>query len=930
MPGILPMKVIKVGPSAQSRIAQACDRCRSKKIRCDGITPCCSQCANVGFECKTSDKLSRRAFPRGYTESLEERVRALELEVKELKDLLDEKDEKIDILSKIQSSTRRPSLPASPLSLTDAPSPSIPKSYDHFKVHQSPVLVNANGADACFMGPSSGRSFVDALKSKIQESGHSCPGFSVDSCFPSRIRAAPAIEDSEATPGRLVWDQLINTFFQEWAPLFPVLHRPTFLEFYAQFTSDPESMKTHVYTTQLNLVFSIASISTEGNQDNLPYFERQWRSALEEHTSEHELATLQCLILAEIYCICKADYKSLLKYNGIAVTLALRLGLHQSQKRYSAGALTQETRKKVFWSLYTIDCFAASILGLPKLMKDEDIHTEFPADIDDENVTERGFQPTLPGESTRLSNSLALFRLAQVMSRVLKDLYPAAPSYSVSMGTVSLLNDELDSWHDALPSHLRLEFAQDKPSTNMTSSRSPLISLVYNYTRTLIHRQVTTSNLDAKASSSTVTMAESSKRIVQIVQLLEERGMSFAMCINKNELLALSAFGLIYQSVDLNEGSKILQDNQRTVASVLEILNSRSYPGFSTMRKISNAVFPRTQPIKSASPEEDRKVSRRDSTASMPAPQSASKLAKKQLQAIASRFSFGSNRASSISSSHESPKQHRRSPSQALAIGNLALYARNNGGSQASLASVHSAPLPRRTYSESIHHHASQAELTPRSLSIQTPRPNLDYLSFEAEEHPTSPGFDPSHSIYPNVHQQQHDQHHSQHGQNPMQASEWERLVNFMNQSSQSQLATPLTPSHYDLRIQSSYPGPPNAGSSPDLLSATTSSYVDTSPSVAANDWASDACSWSVSGTSAVGSNAPHDHFGSQPSGVMGVPTQSVFSVSEESLTSGDDLSGCDLGAVHVADYLGVGVYLPSLDGESFDGHDRMERVYST
>lgn len=97
------MKVIKVGNGSQSRIAQACDRCRSKKIRCDGIRPCCTQCANVGFECKTSDKLSRRAFPRGYTESLEERVRTLEAEVRELKNLLDEKDEKIDVLSRIHS-----------------------------------------------------------------------------------------------------------------------------------------------------------------------------------------------------------------------------------------------------------------------------------------------------------------------------------------------------------------------------------------------------------------------------------------------------------------------------------------------------------------------------------------------------------------------------------------------------------------------------------------------------------------------------------------------------------------------------------------------------------------------------------------------------------------------------------------------------------
>ena len=82
-----PTKVIQVGDNAQNRVAQACDRCRRKKIRCDGKRPCCTQCANVGFECITSDKLSRRAFPRGYTESLEEKVRSLQAEVRQLRNL---------------------------------------------------------------------------------------------------------------------------------------------------------------------------------------------------------------------------------------------------------------------------------------------------------------------------------------------------------------------------------------------------------------------------------------------------------------------------------------------------------------------------------------------------------------------------------------------------------------------------------------------------------------------------------------------------------------------------------------------------------------------------------------------------------------------------------------------------------------------------
>jgi hypothetical protein len=160
MPGILPMKVIKVGATSQSRIAQACDRCRSKKIRCDGIRPCCSQCANVGFECKTSDKLSRRAFPRGYTESLEERVRSLEAEVRELKDLLDEKDEKIDMLSKMHQNRRLSRSSASPASDCRRELLPTPPKEDVFRVQASPLLLGAENSDSYFMGASSGRAFV--------------------------------------------------------------------------------------------------------------------------------------------------------------------------------------------------------------------------------------------------------------------------------------------------------------------------------------------------------------------------------------------------------------------------------------------------------------------------------------------------------------------------------------------------------------------------------------------------------------------------------------------------------------------------------------------------------------------------------------------------------------------------------------------------
>lgn len=69
------------------RVSQACDRCRMKKIKCDGGTPC-KKCSSIDFECTISDKLSRRAFPKGYTVNLEKRLREVEEENEVLKEQL--------------------------------------------------------------------------------------------------------------------------------------------------------------------------------------------------------------------------------------------------------------------------------------------------------------------------------------------------------------------------------------------------------------------------------------------------------------------------------------------------------------------------------------------------------------------------------------------------------------------------------------------------------------------------------------------------------------------------------------------------------------------------------------------------------------------------------------------------------------------------
>ncbi|EER33775.1 hypothetical protein CTRG_02593 [Candida tropicalis MYA-3404] len=74
-----------ISTSSGVRVSQACDRCRIKKIKCDGQSPC-HNCKKVEVECKTSDKLSRKSFPKGFTSFLEARVKELEDENQKLRD----------------------------------------------------------------------------------------------------------------------------------------------------------------------------------------------------------------------------------------------------------------------------------------------------------------------------------------------------------------------------------------------------------------------------------------------------------------------------------------------------------------------------------------------------------------------------------------------------------------------------------------------------------------------------------------------------------------------------------------------------------------------------------------------------------------------------------------------------------------------------
>lgn len=130
--------------------------------------------------------------------------------------------------------------------------------------------------------------------------------------------------------------------------------------------------------------------------------------------------------------------------------------------------------------------------------------------------------------------------------------------------------------------------------------------------------------------------------MIQIIQLLIERGMSFTFCLNRDEVLVVSGFGLLYQGLNLDPNSKILKDNQKMVNTVINALEQTRSPCAAEFKRIAQSFFP--TPAKEPTPKtKPIELPRHNSDGALPPPTlpSPTSSAKKNLKAIASRFTAG-------------------------------------------------------------------------------------------------------------------------------------------------------------------------------------------------------------------------------------------------------------------------------------------------
>jgi Fungal specific transcription factor domain len=179
-----------------------------------------------------------------------------------------------------------------------------------------------------------------------------------------------------------------------------------------------------------------------------------------------DLRQLQAVVFMILFLQSSAKLSVCYAYIGVALRSALRMGLHRCFNE-NFNPVEAETRKRVFWVIRKMDTYVGALLGLPHSLEDDQIDQEYPAEVDDEYLTENGIIPMPEGKISSLTANNAHTSLVGILAKIVKYIYPVkaasrtnyqgqtVKSYSVSYSKIVEIEHDLQEWQDRLPLQLK-------------------------------------------------------------------------------------------------------------------------------------------------------------------------------------------------------------------------------------------------------------------------------------------------------------------------------------------------------------------------------------------------------------------------------------------------------------------------------------------
>ncbi|KAJ5162168.1 hypothetical protein N7492_007560 [Penicillium capsulatum] len=258
----------------------------------------------------------------------------------------------------------------------------------------------------------------------------------------------------ESAPSGLIEQAFIDAYFLNYHTSYPFVHEPTFR---AQF-NDP-SLRPHGAAWQilLNTILALGAWSIGDDSSDLDVtFYQEARACLQQSSvfETGNLTLVQALLLLSNYAQKRNKPNTGWNYLGLAVRMAMSLGLHKEFPGWKISLLQREIRRRLWWGVFIFDSGAAKTFGRPILLPEENVmDAKQVLNIQDEALVP--LTTTLPSESplpTLYSGLIAQSRFHLLTNSVYQRLI-SAPSITAEE-TLSL-QKPMDEWYNSLPPYLQ-------------------------------------------------------------------------------------------------------------------------------------------------------------------------------------------------------------------------------------------------------------------------------------------------------------------------------------------------------------------------------------------------------------------------------------------------------------------------------------------
>lgn len=281
-------------------------------------------------------------------------------------------------------------------SLAQALSPSGPGSDDAALDGMASLSVSEK--EGGYLGVASGAAFIRLLEPNMKKRTS------------SHAKSRPPMSPyhslvQQPNPNRQIADIMIDSYFKLFHLSYPIIHEPTFRAQFSEVIPRPHG------DSWLVLAYVVAAIgvwSQAKTPDNLDLqLFAQARSILSFNFLElGNLTLVQALTLTSNYQQKRDRPNSAYNYLGLAVRMAMGLGLHKEFQGWNISPLNMEIRRRVWWSLCVFDCGATITFSRPLTWPFDGVEVALPRNVHDRvcsshTVSSHTFADICPGTHTK-------------------------------------------------------------------------------------------------------------------------------------------------------------------------------------------------------------------------------------------------------------------------------------------------------------------------------------------------------------------------------------------------------------------------------------------------------------------------------------------------------------------------------------------------